>query len=115
MKKFIVLLSVCFLIANIVIGIMLTSFNTFNVVLGSISIIISSIFLLIVNILNLKEGYRFSLLFLFSICGILQYVLSVLSPNQFSDNWYLISVFLITIVEIALLITTNAVSKKTTA
>jgi len=114
MKKVITLLSICLFIVNIALGLILTHFNTFNVVLSCVSIILTTFFLFAVNIIHLKDGYRSSFMFLFTLFGIIQYVLSVLSSNQFKDNWYLIGIIMIAVIEIILLIVSNTVSKKTT-
>ena len=113
MKKVIIILGLCFLITNVFLGCMLTRFHSFNILMSCLSIILTAIFLLTSLILNLKDGYRISFLFLFTSLGIVQYILSVLSPNQFSDNWYLLIYIIITVAEIVLLVSGNAISNKT--
>lgn len=73
---------------------------------------VTTLLLYLTTVIQLKDGYKISLALLFSIVGIFEYVLSLYAPNQFKDNWWLISVILLIAFETILLIVTNTFSKK---
>ena len=78
---------------------------------SSTVIVVTGILLYITAIINLKDGYKVSLMILFAIAGALEFILSLIAPNRIIDNWWLILVVLMSI-EVIVLILTNTVSNR---
>ena len=112
MKRIIILSGVVLLTANLLFGFILSSFDSFNVCVSSFVIVATTALLFITDTIRLKDGYKVSLLCLFSVFGIMEYISSLFAPNQFKDNWWLIAVIALIALELILLLITNAVSKK---
>lgn len=112
MKKIILLSCLVLLVANLLFGAILSFYGWCNVALSSAVILITGLLLYLTNTLHLKEGYKIPLLFLFSFAGALEFVFSLIAPNRFTDNWWLIIVIFLITVEAILLIITNTVSNK---
>ena len=91
MKKIILLLCIVLLVANL----------SFGAVLSCAT-----------DTINLKDGYKISLMLIFAISGFLEFVLSLIAPNRLNDNWWLILVIFLMTIELILLIITNTISNK---
>ena len=112
MKKIILLSCLVLLVANLLFGAILSFYGWCNVALSSAVIVITGLLFYLTNAIHLKEGYKIPLLFIFSIVGALEFVFSLIAPNRFTDNWWLILVIGLMATEAILLIITNTVSNK---
>ena len=112
MKMIILLSGLVLLLINVLLGLILSSFDRCHVVISSVVIMVTTLLLYLTTVIQLKDGYKISLALLFLIAGVFEYVLALYAPNQFKDNWWLIVVVLFMAFEIILLIVTNTISKK---
>lgn len=112
MKRIIIFSGIITLIANILVGMILSFYNTFNVVVSSIIIAKTTALLVLIDTLCLKDGLKISLFCLFAGFSILEYALSLLAPNQLENNWWLIVVIVLIAIETILLLITNTISKR---
>ncbi len=112
MKRIIILSSSVLLVANILLGLILSFYGGCNVVLSSLVIIGTGLLLYLIQTIKLKDAYKVSLTFLFTIAGCLELILSLISPNRFIDNWWLIIVIILMAFEAIILIVTNTISTK---
>jgi hypothetical protein len=112
MKKSIAIPGVLLLVINILAGLILSKYSWFNVILSSCVIIL---FTLLINFLyasNLRTAFRISLISLFLVNGIASFVLSVLSPDSFQDNWYIITILILIALQSIFWVICNTISNK---
>ena len=100
------------LIANLLFGAILSFYGEFNVAISSVVIVVTGLLLYLTDIIRLKDGYKISLMLIFAVGGLLEFVLSLIAPNRLIDNWWLILVIGLMAAEAILLIITNTVSNK---
>lgn len=100
------------LVLNVLIGLLISSYSTFNVCLTSGIIIISFALIELLKYTKLKDAFRISLTVVFAFFFIVNFILGIISPEKFQDNGYLIAVLIITVFEIIVLLACNAVSKR---
>lgn len=112
MKKVIILSCMVLLIANLLFGAILSFYGEFNVAISSVVIVVTGLLLYLTDIIRLKNGYKISLMLIFAVGGLLEFVLSLIAPNRLTDNWWLILVIGLMAAEAILLIITNTVSNK---
>lgn len=112
MKRIILLSTGVLLIANLLLGAILSAYGVFNMLISSAVIAATGLLLYYTCIANLKDGYKVSLMLLFSVGGLIEFVLSLVAPNRLTDNWWLIVVIGFLAAEIILLIITHTVSNK---
>lgn len=112
MKKVIILSCMVLLIANLLFGAILSFYGEFNVAISSVVIVVTGLLLYLTDIIRLKDGYKISLMLIFAVGGLLEFVLSLIAPNRLIDNWWLILVIGLMVAEAILLIITNTVSNK---
>ena len=97
---------------NLLFGAILSSYNAFNIIVSSIVIMATGVLLYVADIIHLKDGFKVSLMLLFSMGGAIEFILSLIAPNHFTDNWWLILVIGLMAAEIILMIITNTISNK---
>ncbi len=112
MKKIILFTWATLLIANFIFGLLLSSYEWLNVLLSSGIIILSGIFMLMVGILPLKDGFKSSLYVVYPILGFIEFVLSLFSPSRITDNWVVIVITILVVFQLILLFIASVISNK---
>lgn len=110
MKRIIVLSSVVLFVANLLFGLILSFYGWYNIAMSSLVIIGTGVLLYLIHTINLKDGYKVSMSILFAVAGCIEFVLSLIAPNRFTDNWWLVIVILLIVFEAIMLIVTSTVS-----
>ena len=112
MKQAILTLGIIFLLANIAFGLVLNSFDTFNVIFSSGAIVVTTIILLLVDYIKMKDAFRVSLYFINAICGLIEYIIGLVVQRNMPNNWYYVVLIIVLAFQSVLLTTTNITSKK---
>ena len=112
MKRIVLFTCATLLVANLLFGLLLSSYEWLNVLLSSGIIILSGIFMLLIGILPLKDGFKSSLYVTYPVLGFIELLLSLFSPNRITDNWVLIVITLIVVFQLILLFIANVISNK---
>ena len=112
MKRIIILSCTVLLIANLLCGAILSFYSGCSVAVSCAVIVVTGILLYLTDTINLKDGYKFSLMLLFTIAGALEFIFSLIAPNRITNNWWLILVIALMSAEVIMLIITNSVSNK---
>lgn len=112
MKRIVLFTCTTLLITNFLFGLLVSSYEWFNVLLSSGIIILFGIFMLLIGILQLKDGFRLSLYVLYPILGFIELILSLFSPNKIMDNWVIIVLTLIVVFQLILLFITKVISNR---
>ena len=111
MNKTILTIGSVLLIVNIIFGVILPLYQTFNVGVNSFVIVLTAALIFSLNKLKLRDAFCISLTAVFATCGIGQFVLGVFSPISLINNWYLIAIVVILTFEVILLILSSKTSK----
>ena len=99
------------LVANVLFGSILSAYPTFNMGLNCGVIVATTVLLYVLKFIRLKDGYYISLYMLFGILGFIEFILGLFSPQQYTDNWYLIAIILIVAFE-AIILTIISITSK---
>ena len=99
------------LVSNLLFGSILNIYSVFNMWLNSGVIVATTVLLYILKSIQLKDGYYISLSMLFSILGLIAFVLGFFAPQRYIDNWYLVIIILIVAIEGIILTITHIISK----
>ena len=97
---------------NLLFGVILSSYDIFNIVVSSTVIVATGVLLYVADSIHLKDGFKVSLMLLFAMVGVIEFILSLIATNHFTDNWWLILAIGLMAAEIILLIITNSISNK---
>lgn len=112
MKQIIITLGIIFLLANISFGLVLDSFETFNLLISSGVIVFITAILLSVEFIRMKGGFKIPLYVINSICGIIEYIIALAAKDDISNNWFYVALIVIVAFQLVLLTATNVTSKK---
>lgn len=110
MKKIILLSSAVLFVTNLLFGVILSFYEGCNVALSSTVIAATGALLYLTDTIHLKDGFKVSLMILFSIAGVVEFVFSLFAPDRFTNNWWLILVIGLIAFEAILLIISNILS-----
>ena len=111
MKSIVLYIGLLCLVINAICGLVLSSFSLFNCLLTSGIIVINMVLMYLVSVLTLKDAYRISVNVLFPLLFLVEFICGLFSPEQWKDNWYIILISLLLLLEGIILIITNNISK----
>jgi hypothetical protein len=111
MKKAIVFSTAIIIVANLLVGFIASGYQTFNVIASSLVILLTGCLNYAAATITLKDAFRVAHYFLFSLLGIVMFLLMVFSPHQLENNWCVIVSLIIIVLEIIALYITYRVSK----
>lgn len=111
MKKIIFFSTTILIVANLLVGFIASGYQTFNVIASSLVILITGCLNYAAATITLKDAFRVAHYFLFSLLGIVMFLLMVFSPHQLENNWRVIVSLIIIVLEIIALYITYRVSK----
>jgi hypothetical protein len=102
MSKIIIYLGFLFIFVNTIIGLLISNYLLFNWVSVDAVLIINIILLSRLSTEKISDGYKISLSFIYPFLCLVSIVLAVLSPDKFKDNYYLIEIIFILLIEVSL-------------
>lgn len=112
MKQAILTLGIIFLLTNTAFGLVLDSYDTFNVVFSSGAIVVTTIILLLTNYIKMNDAFKVSLYLINAVCGLIEYIIGLVVERDMHNNWYYVVLIMILAFQSVLLTATNITSKK---
>lgn len=112
MKRIVIFTCATLLVTNFLFGLLLSGYEWLNVLLSSGIILLFGIFMLLIGVIQLKDGFKSSLYVLYPILGFIELVLSPFSPNRITDNWVVIVVTLLSVFQLILLFIAKVISNR---
>lgn len=112
MKRIVLFTCIILLAVNALLGLLLTGYEDFNVFLCSGVIVLSGIFMLLIEALPLKDGFQSSLYVVYPILGLVELILSQFSPDRLTDNRVLVVLILMVVFQLIFLFIVHVISKR---
>lgn len=112
MKKIILICGSLALVFNVLLGMLLSHYDYFNMGVNCGVIVLNTVLLLSLYWLNMRDAFRISFSFLFTFLAIIEIILGCLMPEKLQDNGYLIATIVLLFIEITLMVITNIMSNK---
>lgn len=104
MKNTISILGLSILVVNVLLGLLLSSYLLFNIVLNSIIIVIATLLIrYLIGSKSYKAGFKVSMPFIFAFLTMVQLILGTISANHVQDNWCIITIAVIYLFEFILI------------
>lgn len=113
MKSVTFIIGLLMLAINIFAGKILSAYAPFNMWANCGVITVNVIFLWLVDVVYMKDGFRVSLDSLFPFLGIIEFLCIAFSRSQLEDNGAVIFVLLLILLQIVLLLVANQASRST--
>ena len=111
MKKTILFATLAVLVVNILAGLLLSSYHTFNMLATSLVIVLTTTLMYITEYITMKDAFRVSLPFVFAFLGLVMFLLMLFSKHQLQDNWCVAVSLVLLLIEALVLYITHRVSK----
>lgn len=106
MKKTIIFSTIGLIAVNLLAGVILSRYHLFNVATTSVVILLTGCLNFIASTIPLKDAYRVAHYYLFSLLGIVMFLLMLFSPHQLKDNWWVVvSIIIVAMESIELYVT----------
>ena len=112
MKKTTIIIFAMVLLVNILCGFLISSYEPFNIGFSSLIIVITGGLIYLLQSIKMKDAFVISLTFLFAFLGLVEFILSVISPNNVQDNGYIITTVVLLVAQAIILVICNLTSKK---
>ena len=113
MKNLSLIIGTVFLVLNIIIGLLITQYSTFNMCLNSVVIILTTVLIFIARRIHLRDAYFISFVTVSLILGLVAYIIGLFSVDSIKDNWVIVVDLCLLGFEALLLSTFSFMSKKT--
>jgi hypothetical protein len=95
MKQIVLTLGAIFLFANLAFGLVLDSFDLFNLLMSSGAIIFTTIILISIELIKMKDGFKVPLYVINSLCGIIEYIITLIAKYDMSNNWFYVVLIIV--------------------
>lgn len=113
MKQSIIIIGSILVVVNLLLGLIISAYGCINLVASTVILVLTAVVLILINgRMSLKDGYAVSLNILIPIIGLIQYLIAIFMPSRFSDNWGLIMLLVLTVIEAIILVAANSISTK---
>lgn len=86
MKNLTLVLGGILLVLNVLIGLIFSSYKPFNIGLNSAVIIINTLLIYSLGVVQIKDGFRISLSFLFMIAAVVEFFIALFVPETWENN-----------------------------
>jgi hypothetical protein len=92
MKNLSIIISAILILVNVLAGIILKDYMKENIIMSSCVILLNAILLLIVANSKMKDAFKVSYHLLFPVFCIIEFILAIIAPNTWENNYYLVSI-----------------------
>ena len=92
MKSLSFIISLILILVNILAGVILKDYHQENVILSSCVILINALLLWLVASCNIKDGFKVSYHVLFPIIGLIEFILAIVAPSKWDNNFYIVGI-----------------------
>lgn len=89
---------------NLLFGLLLSSYSLFNMWFTTVVLILTTIFVYVVNATRISDAAKVSFSILLPLAGIIKLVMAIASPERIEDNWCVIGCVILTVIEIVMIV-----------
>lgn len=109
-KNIILKIGLVCLLVNLLFGLILSMYSSFNIWVSSFVIVINTCLLYSLNTIKLRDGFKIALSFLFIFGALIEFILALVITNQLKDNLCLLGLIILFVIKFILFIISNAIS-----
>lgn len=89
---------------NLLFGLLLSSYSSFNMWFITVVLILTTAFVYVVNATRISEAAKVAFSILLPLSGGIKLVLGIVSPERIEDNWCVIGCVVLTVIEIVMIV-----------
>ena len=111
MKKILVVAGVTFTV-NLLVGLLLSFYPWQNMLFTSLAILVNTLLMALLFALGAESTHRLSVGMIFGVIGLFEYFSGLFAPVHFKDNWWHITIIMLTAEQVILTFLTLHYTKK---
>lgn len=92
MKSVSLIVSIILIAVNILAGLILESYHQENVIMSTCVLAINALLLWVIAHSNMKDAFKVSYHILFPLLCLVEFILAIVAPSQWQNNYYLIGI-----------------------
>lgn len=104
MKKLSIILGISLILLNVLIGYLIPSIGQNTMIVSSAVVFTTFLLIFITQAINIKDGYKTSLPFLFVFNGIIEYVLSFFINDELRNDGFFLAIIILFVIQSLILI-----------
>jgi hypothetical protein len=108
MKNIYIIIGAIAVLINSLIGLIFTSYQTFNWLTSDVLIIINALLLHFLSHSKISDGFKVALTFIFPVLGLISFFFSLTLEAKLENNISFVGILILTSIQIILLIITNS-------
>jgi peptidoglycan/LPS O-acetylase OafA/YrhL len=108
MKNIYLIIGAVVVLINSLIGLIFSSYQTFNWLTSDVVIIINALLLHFLSHSKISDGFKVASTFIFPILGLISFSLSLKLENKLENNISLVGILILTSIQIIILIIANS-------
>lgn len=108
MKNIYIIIGVVVVLINSLIGLIFSSYQTFNWLSSDVIIIINALLLHFLSHLKISDGFKVALTFIFPILGLISFFFSLSLEDKLENNISLVGILILTSIQTIILIIANS-------
>lgn len=102
MKSITLIIGGILIVVNLILGLLLSSYNSFNVGFTTVALIMTTALIYVVHAVRMSDAAKVAFTILFPVSGFIKYVLGIMSPARIEDNWCVVACILLTLIELVI-------------
>lgn len=110
MNKVVVLTGSILIGLNIIIGLLLSSYQNFNLMLTTLVLLYAMGAIILCNKVISNKVFVISLTCLFSAIGVIKFIAGLLSPDKIMDNWGVVTIIVLSVLETIIFVAVKYIS-----
>lgn len=111
MKNVTLISGVILLIVNLLLGLVISAYDSFNVGVNCCVIALTTVLVYSLKVIRLKDAFVASFTILFFLMGLVEFVLGLFAGSKLEDNWWLALIIISMAFELIALLIATTVSK----
>lgn len=111
MKNLLLVAGLILIALNTLIGLVISKYSQFNYLMVNFNLLISTILIYLFSNSNISDGYKSGLTVIFTITGLIKVICSIVAPQNFHDNLFIVVVLGLISFEALCLISAFAMKK----
>lgn len=102
MKSITLIIGGILIVVNLILGLLLSSYNSFNVGFTTVALIMTTALIYVVHAVRMSDAAKVAFTILLPVSGFVKLVLGIISPVRIEDNWCVIGSVLLTVIELVI-------------
>lgn len=112
MKSITLLIGGMLIAINLLFGLLISSYSSFNMLFNTIILVLTTLFVLIIYTVKFLNAVKVSFTILLTASGFIKLIMGTIAPEHIQDNWCVIACLALTMLELIMLTIYSKISPK---